>query len=417
MFLFLTFLIIFILVRRGNFTSLFFSLSYIYFTFFYIYPLLLINHKEGFYYASYYFSVNKNEIIFAFFSAVALIIGFLIPDMFFILKKRKLRVLSDFRVFIEEAPPLKKFNKLFYLILILVVSYYAYGALDANRALDIYEIRNGATSGNVFTYLTSSLIGSLFFSLVFSLIYLKKNGYLTLLFMFRILYLITGSTGRLTLSINIIYFIIHTFKVKPKTIVLASTFLVILFMPILLNMKSIIYSISVESTIPNLIDIYLSEPELEGVITNFGHPLVSLMKANELVDKIGFRFFYDYLQGFLFYLRVFGLDFGDSLLYYNTENLIGKRLSIIPTGYLAFGYIQLGYFGIIVSGAFYRITGLIAEYSYYSTGVQSNLIKFYFAFLAASSFYHGEIRVMVMTFFLPLIVLYIFRPSRLTKYV
>src|SRR5690606_5872756 len=95
---------------------------------------------------------------------------------------------------------------------------------------------------------------------------------------------------------------------------------------------------------------------LSGIFTNVAHPFVSLLYVGDLLDLSGVRFFYDYIQGFLFYLRAFGINFGDSLTYFNTDVLMGIRESIVPPGYLAFGYAQALYLGVFVSGLFYRST-------------------------------------------------------------
>jgi len=415
MFLFTTFVIVFFLSKKGTFTSTFVSLSWVYFTFFYLYPLLLISDESSYYYVGYSHSFNTENLIFAIISAIALIIGFLIPDFYSVFSRKKGSLFADSKSLPSVTVARTHFTKLFYLLLVIIVTYYCLGLLDTNRAISGYDVRSGITQGSWFNLIISICLKACFFAVLFSLIYARKVKSVIALFILDIIYLLTGSTGRSNLTTRILLFTMYVTKIKLRILILSSIFLVIIFLPILLQLKSIIYSISVNSELPNLFDIYLKKPDVEVILGNFGHPLVSLIEVSSLIDNIGFRFFYDYLQGILFYLRVLGIDFGDSLLYYNTEALIGVRESIIPTGYLAFGYVQFGYIGIIISGIFYRLVGRIAEYVYRSFRVESDVIKFQLAFMAASTFYHGEIRVMVITYFIPLLLIYLLRPTKLVR--
>lgn len=130
-----------------------------------------------------------------------------------------------------------------------------------------------------------------------------------------------------------------------------------------------------------------------------------MYEISDLINLTGFRFFYDFLQGFLFYLRVFGIDFGSSLTYYNTESLLGRHESIIPTGYLAFGYAQASFFGVMITGILYRVCFNILERSKIYKAAKSEPLTFYLSFLAANTFYTGEWRTLLIGFVMPAIVM------------
>lgn len=412
--LFLLFLFVFIVTRNKSYSATFIGLAATYFFLFYVYPLVWLLDKRSFYYVGFYQNLSFDMIFFTAAAGVLFVFGFFVPDVLFFLKKRKKNIFDD--VFLKKQEVVfVKCNKVFWFLLFFVVIYYSYGFLDFNRAAAGYAVRRSDVEGSWLLLLVGILAKSLFYAVLFFFFYLKKRRLAILMLLIMLVYLLTGSTGRANLVFNIVLLFLAIFNLQARNLVVISVFGVFLLLPVLLSMKHIIYSISVESRLPDLYEIYFGELKFETVLSNFGHPLVSLMKVDGLIDIVGYRYFYDYLQGFLFYMRAFGLNVGDSLIYFNTENLIGRRQSIIPTGYLAFGYVQLGYIGVVFSGIFYRMIGYIAEYVYYKVNVRHQAVKFYFCYAAAASFYHGEIRVMVMTFFIPMFVVLFFRPERLMK--
>lgn len=413
MLLFLMLFILYFISKRGTFTSTFLSLAFVYFSVFYIYPLSLIVGKNYFNYIGKSYALTSSDIALAISSAILLILGFIIPDLILVLKKRKKRVTSDLWNIPYSTNKNYNFKKMFYILAVIVIGTYVFKYLDPSRAIKAYEVRTGSAEGSMLVFLYGILINSLFFCLLFSLIYARKKKATFFTLFFALIFLLSGATGRAKLLINTLLLLMHTFKIKARLVILSSIFIFILILPIILNLKAIIYDISVSSKLPNILDFYLEDLDVDLIMSNLGHPLVSLLEAQNIIDKIGFRFLYDYLHGFLFYLRAFGFDFGDSLIYINTENILGVRESIIPTGYLAFGYMQLSYIGVIISGTFYRTVGFLAEYVYNKIQVENEVVKFYLSFMAASSFYHGEVRVMVITFFIPLFIIYFFRPSKL----
>lgn len=415
MLLFFMLFILFFLSKKGTFTSTFLSLAFVYFFVFYIYPLSLIIGTNSFYYIGRSYSFTTSDLALAISSAILFTLGFIIPDLFYISKRRKKRITSDLWEVTTANVQTYKFKKLFYILAFIVIGTYIYKYLDPARAIKGYEIRTAAAQGSMVTFLYGIIINALSFSILFTLIYARRRKATFLTLLLWIVYLLSGATGRAKLLINTLLLLIHTFKIKARIILLSSIFIFIVTLPIILNLKIIIYEISVNSRVPNILDFYLEDLDIDLILSNLGHPLVSLLEAHNIIDEIGFRFLYDYLQGFLFYFRAFGVDFGDSLIYMNTENILGVRESIIPTGYLAFGFIQLSYIGVIISGMFYRLVGFIAEYVYSKINTENEVIKFYLSFLAASSFYHGEVRVMVLTFFIPIFIIYLFRPQRLVS--
>ena len=146
---------------------------------------------------------------------------------------------------------------------------------------------------------------------------------------------------------------------------------------------------------------------MPSISDNFGHVFISFQVVDSLIEKVGFRYFYDYIHGFMFYLRVLGFQVGDSLTYYNTEILIGERVSIIPTGFLSFGYVQFGFVGIIASGVFYRFVGHFTEALSNKLFFSGRMPGFYLSFIAANTFYVGEVRTIILAFLMPVMFVYL----------
>lgn len=191
-------------------------------------------------------------------------------------------------------------------------------------------------------------------------------------------------------------------RLSVGIVLLASPILV----PLAINGKAVIYAIVGGFEFDQIVEIFSYDVDVTAFVENhLGHPVVSLDNVNQIIDMLGYRFFYDYLQGFLFYFRIFGLPTDGSLTYYNTLVLTGTFRSQIPTGFLAFGYVQAGFIGVFVSGAFYRLLGRLAAFFYERIGVESRLLSFYLAMIAANAFYTGEVRTLVMNLLFPFIFL------------
>jgi hypothetical protein len=179
----------------------------------------------------------------------------------------------------------------------------------------------------------------------------------------------------------------------------------IVFLPLILNGKQIIFTLFDDPySLIYIGQYYTADIDVNVLMNNFAHPLISLYYADVTINSIGYRFFWDVPHGILFYLRFFGLDMGQSLTYFNTETIVFLKESIIPPGYLAFGYIQAGYFGVFIMGIFFRYTGVIVE-KVNSISQYSSLTRdFFWAFTAANTFYAGEVRVLVLTYLLPVLI-------------
>ena len=78
---------------------------------------------------------------------------------------------------------------------------------------------------------------------------------------------------------------------------------------------------------------------------------------------------------------------------------------MVPPGYLAFGYVQLSFVGVFFSGVVYRLVGIFSEFIYIKYGNGIEPLKFLLVFLSANTFYHGELGIMMLTFFLPVLLI------------
>ena len=403
---------IFFVVRKNSFSSCFVGLSFVYMFFFYIYPLSLLYGKDTYSYAGNQFYLSSGVYWYAVISLCVFILGFLSIDLVrtgtAVSRSGQPNMHRNGHADVLDVGSLKySFSKTFWILLALTCVYYLVEVLDEGRAIRGYDVRRGVSEGSWVSLIFGVLVSAVFSSLLVACVFLKKNLLVILLSILMFLYLFTGATGRAGIIFFFLMVVIYFFKIKVKTIIYCSIPLMLLVLPLVVGMKSIIYTVAVEKSIPDFYNVYSSSLGAEGVLVNFGHPLISFFNIDGLLSLTGYRFFYDYLQGFIFYLRAFGIDADDSLLYYNTENLLGVRESIIPTGYIAFGYVQLALLGVFFSGLFYRGLGIFVEYLYTKLAWDSEVIKFYLVYFAAATFYHGEIRVMVLTFFIPVVLFFI----------
>ena len=278
---------------------------------------------------------------------------------------------------------------------------------------DIYQsilVRRFEIEGSHLFYFLRIVMNSL---KIFLLVYIVSNfnKWFAVVFLATSLYVeFMGGIGRFIFLINFLVIILIITGMKAKKTAWFVFFGSALFIPIFIDMKSILFSIA---TNQNLLLSYAIDKY--AFIANFGHPVISVMEVEGLVDLVGYRYFYDYIHGFLFYLKVFGLDFGYSLTYYNTYNLLGMLESLVPPGYLAFGYVQLGFPGVFISGMFYRFVGYLFEKIIILYNIKSEALIFFFAFFAANTFYHGEIRVMVMSVFILILFMFAIYPVKNLK--
>ncbi|TMO99295.1 hypothetical protein CWC14_04960 [Pseudoalteromonas sp. S3260] len=295
-------------------------------------------------------------------------------------------------------------NCILYFLAFLLIMFLLFKLANSNPEA-IYSVRRGDTQGSHLEFFLTSIFGVVKLVVIIILMTMKRSLWVLLFLLLSLTVDFLGSIGRTTLllSLSLVFLYISRLSAYRYSLIAFVSFACLV--PVILVLKSVIYSVSVSGQLPNIAEL-VDGSDFSIYLDNFGHPFISLMKAESLVNNIGHRYMYDYLQGFVFYLRVLGFDSGDSITYFNTENLMGIKSSIIPPGYLAFGYVQLGYLGVFWAGATYRFIGYLAKKVYLRIGCNSEAVKFLLAFMAANTFYHGDFRIMVLSYFLPLSVIY-----------
>lgn len=383
---------------KNDFDRVFYVLSLFFVTYFFLVPLLFLQLKP----TTEFLNLSLNDpirIYQACWLFIVFCLGFFVYDL---LVKLFPSGLNINRSFIRA----EKLNNLFFIFCFLFFLFFIYQYINlSERQEELYAIRKGEVKGSHLYFLFGILSGVIKLVLVYLLIKSDKKV-LTITFLLCALYIdFMSSIGRTSLLVWVSIVFLYFSKMKAIRYAWFCLFAFALFLPLIITLKSIIYIISANKGL-DLNDFLLLDFDYNSYMNNFGHPLVSLLYADKLVDNIGFRFFYDYVQGFLFYLKPFGVDAGDSITYYNTEVLMGTKQSIIPTGFLAFGYVQLHFIGVFISGIFYRLMGVIGKKVYYRVGNNNEAIKFSLCFFSANTFYHGDIRVMVLSFFLPMLGVY-----------
>lgn len=405
----LVFLVLFVNIKKTDFDSLFVSISFFYMTVFFIYPLYIVEGNPNVTYLGSAIGVNDEGILKAGLSFAVFVFGFFFLSLF-----KRISLAGAVREksaggAILERPEMdrQKASAFFWIVSVVVILYLLSEILDSGRAERGYLIRQGVEKGNWFTYLSSIVFGALSMSVFFVAVASKKYSVVLLLSLLMVLSLLTGATGRASVLVFMTVLFIYYFRLKASYVIFLFFLVFPLVIPILVNMKEIISGISLRRELPDLLSYYESTVTHDLIMANFGHPLASIVFVDKLIELVGYRYFYDYLQGLLFYLRAFGANMGDSLTYYNTEVFLGVRNSVIPTGYVAFGFVQLSYLGVFISGMFYRLIGYAAGFVFRVYGAaDSDMVKFYFANSAAYTFYIGEVRTLVITFLVPMFVVY-----------
>lgn len=383
------------------FRQLFLSLALLYFLAFYVMPIAAIWIRGGgVLIGQRSLTVEEDRLIWSF--ALGLLFWFSFWITFrFLFKRTKL-----------QASPKRTYKKLRLKILVvafgLIYSAFAIASIDAER---VYAVRQGLEQGSRLGLLAAIFIGNFGVLIV---IKLEEAGLKLLAFAGlggMIFVSLIGGGSRYTLLILLIMVVVTFVRFRFNLLYMVIGVAAMVFsLPIILNLKSVIFMIGAGDGIgavdfgafydlSKIIDLYLS---------NFSHPLLSIVYVDQTIDRIGYRYFFDYIQGFLFFFRMFGVDFGDSLAFYNTETLIGVRRSIIPPGYIAFGYIQFHFLGVLFSGIFYAWVGYVCYYFFMKIAPNSEMAKYYFALTAANTFYHGEVRLIVMNVFFGIFFMWLF---------
>lgn len=379
----------------ASFISVFYIWSLFFLIYFILIPYFIILNVDNVYFLNESLDIDFNPSLVA--SCIFIfILGFVFFDFF-----NKLFSLN-FK-FYESRVSNGKVNFLFYFLLIAFIAHSVYIILFSDTEF-LYSVRRGESSVGRLDYFLTVFIGSIKL-VVMVIIFSRPKSFLAFLFLFFSFYAeFVSSIGRTNLIFNLSLLLIYSLNLSAFRFSLISLFGFFLCIPIVLSLKTFVYYISVHGYVPDL-SIIIDNLDYSIYLNNFGHVIVSLINAPNLIDDIGYRYFYDFFQGFIFYFRVFGFDTGDSLTYLNTKSLLGVQESILPPGYLAFGFVQLHYLGVFLMGMFYRFIGFIASIVYHKINVNSEVVKFLLCFIAANTFYHGDLRIIVLSFFLPIFML------------
>lgn len=397
------------MTKDRQYLRVFTVISLAYVVLFYLVPLyIVVKNNNSMSYAGLSFEFRDSDLRFAFLCCIVFLFSFFLANIF-IFRYRRVNNSHLYHAVSMRSDSISRI-KIVAIIFAVIIIVYNFTVFSVESA---YDVRSGLIRGSHLTFFISIVIGSFGNAILLRLDSLHLRAYvLALLFVFIFLALFTAS-GRFSILSLFVLFFISLFKIKIKIKYLVSAlFLFILATPIVFNLKQVIYSVGVARELPNLLDYYYVGFDFsdysDKFLLNFSHPLLSLLVADQVIEYAGYRFFYDYIQGVLFYLKVFGVDFGNSLTYLNTRIILGVDESVIPPGYIAFGYIQANIFGVAVSGVFYAFVGYLSNFVRNLVSPNSELAIFFFAFTAANSFYHGEMRVMVLTVFLGLLLMFIF---------
>ena len=96
---------------------------------------------------------------------------------------------------------------------------------------------------------------------------------------------------------------------------------------------------------------------VKDLLSNFSSPYLSLDASLFALETrtLNYRYFVDIPMGVLFYLRMIGVNMGDTVAYYNTYILTGQTISHVPPAIIGLGIYSLGFIGIIIVSALYGI--------------------------------------------------------------
>lgn len=389
------------LLDQRRFVQLFGFLSLFFVVAFFILPLNLVYYYSGIQYLGLPVIFSSKDFSFSVACLLLFSVGFASFDLWRLAKKaspsyRKHPAVSSVQ---KERDSSIKLD-ITVIIIIAAVCIYFYNS--SQYFVSIAE-RQGKADAN---QMVGLLVMCLYFlgSIVLIDLISKRKYFLVSIHFLLLVFMALNFVGRMqVILVFAIIFIrfIKSVKVFSILFILA----IIILLPLILNGKQIVYTLFDDPY--SLIYIgkyYTTDIDINVLMNNFAHPLISLYYVDVTINSIGYRFFWDILHGVVFYLRLIGLDTGQSLTYFNTETILFVKQSIIPPGYLAFGYIQAGYFGVFVMGIFFRSTGVIVEKINALSNNSSMTRDFFWAFIAANTFYAGEMRVLVLTYLLPVLI-------------
>lgn len=404
-YIFATFVLIFLFSKRKStdFDTIFVGLALFFSYVFYIYPLSVISSNSGFQVTN-WTSVSDGQIFASYVAFILFGLGFFLADKAKkIIPKKKIGSHP-----INDGGEVKLRRLFFYSFALIVACYFIVNFFDAERAARGFASRRGDIEGSHLKFFFKILLSGAQYAILLVLIQLRRRNFFIFVWLFFLAYSLTGATGRMHLLELVAFGVVALLFDRPVKFIFVGLLVFFLITPLLINLKAIIYKIAYLHETPDLASYYLKNIGSDRVIKNFGHPVYSFIERDRLIDLVGYRYFYDVIHGAIFYLRIFGVNVSDSLIYFNTESILGVRQSVIPTGYLLFGYAQIGYFGVFLSGAAYRLVGLFAKKALSFSKLNSVGADYYFALSAAYTFYHGEMRVMIMTFFVPTLLTALF---------
>lgn len=383
----------------------FIRFSVIFMTLFFIIPVIMSNENDRFYYADRVFYYDTENWLKVALSLWAFMAGFIVRDL--ILTSRKFSKLASARSYRQVTSRYYLNSQKTALLVAVSCALLLTTLLLSPASETIYLQRRGEAQGSHLFLMFNMLTNYVFFAGLFAAVALKWNVISAAMIVGHIVFLLSGSPGRFSLGIDVLIAVVMFTRISTVKLVAVIPVLILVGMPLILNGKIIIYSLIVLNKVPEFSVLYDYTHIFSDFVNNFGHPMASLYSVNDTLELTGVRLFYDMFQGFLFYLRAFGINAGDSLTYFNTESLLGVRESIVPPGYLAFGYMQASYAGIFMMGIFYRSLFYFTYYAKMFRLIRGEAFLLYVSLLAANTFYHGEIRILVVSYIGKFAVMYL----------
>jgi hypothetical protein len=384
-------------LSRERFSRTFAYLALFFVGFFYMIPLWIAAESGSLRLAGAYFWFDKSEVHSAALALLVFCVGFAAADG--IIRLRSIR--AQWQGNEDVRPENGVLEAMVAAILIGLVVYAFYGDLYIQT---LAVRRDEAEMSYVFATL---LISAYYVGCFYVLKALNRDEpFKAFAWTVLCLLLSVNFVGRASLLLLLSLPVIHYVKRSELSLILLVVSISV-FLPLISQGKEIVYAIMTGGKPLGIIaDAYSRNNDLFDLFGNSSHPVISFMYAPVLIHWFGgFHYFWDVLQGILFYLRLVGIDMGDSLTYYNTEAILHVRQSIVPPGYMAFGYVQAGMFGVLIAGMIYRYLGFFLGKLRTRLQGRSLASDFYLAFLAADTFYVGEPRTMVLTLALPVILL------------
>lgn len=383
--------------RRDRYTRTFTYLALVFTVFFYVFPLSYAVADGGVPLGSRYFRFGTAEIQFASLALLVFSVGFALAGQ--ILKGCSgAPAPSAEKGGIEQRPAVEA---LVAAIMIGVAIYAFYVGLYRQT----YAVRREEAEASY--VLSTFLVAVYSVGCFYILNALNQDQPRKTVFWTTLCVLVSiNFVGRTSLLLLFSLPFVHYVR-RPERALVLIIIAATLFLPAIAQGKEIIYAIMTGGGLSSvLLEVYAREFDFRGIVGNLSHIVVSLVYAPDLVDRLGgFRYFWDIPHGVIFYLRLIGIDAGYSLTYYNTEIIMRVRESIVPIGYLGFGYVQAGMIGVLLAGMLYRYVGYLLGRVCAALSGKSFATIFFFAFLAANSFYIGEPRALVLTLAFPIVVI------------